>query len=214
MKNLIEKSKGIMKKQTVMIILLVVALFFTALYIGVLARPISYGMAYSGSVDMGGGDVVETTMKFKNSEIMEVNVKSPDGEMKVQMWYITNGNKVMPLNIVDEDGSLGGDSMTREDYETMVEQLKADKATWDAYWSSEEAQGNIAKINAFTMGDATQDLTCNGAIAFAVVMGVVTVVSIIFAGLSLNLYIKDRKAGPQTVTADEHPDKNEEQGAN
>lgn len=211
MKNLIEKSKGIMKKQTVMIILLVVALFFTALYIGVLARPISYGMAYSGSMDMGGGQTIDATLKFKSSEVVVVSASGEqDGmqmDMEMEFFAITNGNKVA---IVGMKGDGMGDTMTQEEYDAIVAGLKANKEAWDAMWVSDE----VATINAFSMSSAGESMTCNGAIAFAVVMGVVTVVSIIFAGLSLNLYIKDRKAGPQAVAADEHPDKNEEQGAN
>ena len=60
---------------------------------------------------------------------------------------------------------------------------------------------------------AGEQLTCNGAIAFAVVMGVVTVVAIVMAGLSVSLYVKDRKTGGEVKT-DEHPDKDMEQGAN
>lgn len=209
MKNLIEKSKGIMKKQTVMIILLVVALFFTALYIGVLARPISYGMAYSGSIAVEGETSIDATIKFKNSEVMVISASGEEQgqkvEMEVEFFIITNGNKFMPVGI---KGDGTGDTITQEEYDAIVAEYKAN---WDAVWASGEG---VATINAFSMSGAGEDLTCNGAIAFAVVMGVVTVVSIIFAGLSLNLYIKDRKAGSQTVAADEHPDKNEEQGAN
>lgn len=211
MKNLIEKSKGIMKKQTVMIILLVVALFFTALYIGVLARPISYGMAYSGSIAVEGETPVDLTIKFKNSEVMVYSASGEEQgqkvEMEVEFFIITNGNKFMPVGI---KGDGTGDTITQEEYDATVAGLKADKEAWDAIWASED----VDKINAFSMTMEGEDMTCNGAIAFAVVMGLVTVASIVFAGLSLNLYIKDRKAGPQTVAADEHPDKNEEQGAN
>lgn len=209
MKNLIEKSKGIMKKQTVMIILLVVALFFTALYIGVLARPISYGMAYSASIAVEGETPIDLTIKFKNSEVMVYSASGEEQgqkvEMEVEFFIITNGNKFRRVGI---KGDGTGDTITQEEYDAIVAEYKAN---WDAVWASGEG---VAKINAFSMLYEGEDLTCNGAIAFAVVMGVVTVVSIIFAGLSLTLYIKDRKAGPQTVAADEHPDKNEEQGAN
>ena len=209
MKNLIEKSKGIMKKQTVMIILLVVALFFTALYIGVLARPISYGMAYSGSIAVEGETPVDLTIKFKNSEVMVYSASGEEQgqkvEMEVEFFIITNGNKFMTVGM---KGDGTGDTITQEEYDAIVAEYKAN---WDAVWASGE---RVATINAFSMSSADEDLTCNGAIAFAVVMGVVTVASIVFAGLSLNLYIKDRKTGPQTVVTDEHPDKNEEQGAN
>ena len=199
MKNLIEKSKGIMKKQTVMIILLVVALFFTALYIGVLARPISYGMAYSGSIAVEGETPVDLTIKFKNSEIMVYSASGEDEqgqkvEMEVEFFIITNGNKVMPIDI---KGDGTGDTITQEEYDAMVAGLKADKEAWDAAWAKGE---RVFTINAFSMLYEGEDFTCNGAIAFAVVMGLVTVISIVMAGFSLALFIKDKKSGSQTVT--------------
>lgn len=196
MKNLIEKSKGIMKKQTVMIILLVVALFFTALYIGVLARPISYGMAYSGSIAVEGETPVDLTIKFKNSEVMVYSASGEDEqgqkvEMEVEFFIITNGNKVMPIDI---KGDGTGDTITQEEYDAIVAEYKAN---WDAVWASGEG---VFTINAFSMLYEGEDFTCNGAIAFAVVMGLVTVVSIVMAGFSLALFIKDKKSGSQTVT--------------
>lgn len=119
-----------MKKQTVMIILLVVALFFTALYIGVLARPISYGMAYSGSMDMGGGQTIDATLKFKSSEVVVVSASGEqDGmqmDMEMEFFAITNGNKVA---IVGMKGDGTGDTITQEEYDAMVAEFKADKET-------------------------------------------------------------------------------------
>lgn len=71
MKNFIEKSKSIMKNLKIMIVLVVLALFFTALYIGVLARPISYGMAYSGVIEGN-----ETSINFVSGDIMEMTAAS------------------------------------------------------------------------------------------------------------------------------------------
>lgn len=202
MKNFIEKSKSIMKNLKIMIVLVVLALFFTALYIGVLARPISYGMAYSGVIEGN-----ESSINFVSGDIMEMTAASGGSSVTMQMWYISNGNKVMPMDVVDEDGTLGG--MTREEFETAVEQLKADTELWNQLWEGDQS----ASINAFSMYSAGEQLTCNGAIAFAVVMGVITVVAIVMAGLSVSLYVKDRKTGGEVKT-DEHPDKDMEQGAN
>ena len=202
MKNFIEKSKSIMKNLKIMIVLVVLALFFTALYIGVLARPISYGMAYSGVIEGN-----ESSINFVSGDIMEMTAASGGSSVTMQMWYISNGKKVMPMDVVVIDATLGG--MTREEFETAVEQLKADTELWNQLWEGDQS----ASINAFSMYSAGEQLTCNGAIAFAVVMGVVTVVAIVMAGLSVSLYVKDRKTGGEVKT-DERPDKDMEQGAN
>lgn len=176
-----------MGKQFVMIILLVLALFFTALYIGVLARPVSYGMAYSMTIEDTDGTTVDASVKFVSGEIMEVTGIDGGTSLTMQIWCVINGNKVYTGGVpVDETGTSG---MTRAEYEAMVEEMKADQETWDALWESED----VGTINAFSFDSAGEKATCNGAIAFAVVMGVVTVISIVMAGFSLKFYLADNK---------------------
>lgn len=198
MKKFIDKSKDIMGKQFVMIILLVLALFFTALYIGVLARPVSYGMAYSMTIEDTDGTTVDVSTKFISDEIMEVTGFDSGTSVAMQMWCVINGNKVLPTNeLVDETGTSG---MTREEYEAGVESMKADPETWNALWESDQ----VGTINAFSLDSAGEVATCNGAIAFAVVMGVVTVVSIVMAGFSLKFYLAGRKTkGSQETTTEQ-----------
>lgn len=198
MKKFIDKSKDIMGKQFVMIILLVLALFFTALYIGVLARPVSYGMTYSMTIEDTDGTTVDVSTKFISDEIMEVTGFDGGTSVTMQMWCVINGNKVLPTNeLVDETGTSG---MTREEYEAEVESMKADPEIWNALWESDQ----VGTINAFSLDSAGEVLTCNGAIAFAVVMGVVTVVSIVMAGFSLKFYLAGRKTeGSQETTTEQ-----------
>ena len=198
MKKFIDKSKDIMGKQFVMIILLVLALFFTALYIGVLARPVSYGMAYSMTIEDTDGTTVDVSTKFISDEIMEVTGFDGGTSVTMQMWCVINGNKVLPTNeLVDETGTSG---MTREEYEAGVESMKADPETWNALWESDQ----VGTINAFSLDSAGEVATCNGAIAFAVVMGVVTIVSIVMAGFSLKFYLAGRKTeGSQETTTEQ-----------
>ncbi len=198
MKKFIDKSKDIMGKQFVMIILLVLALFFTALYIGVLARPVSYGMAYSMTIEDTDGTTVDVSTKFISDEIMEVTGFDGGTSVAMQMWCVINGNKVLPTGkLVDETGTSG---MTREEYEAEVESMKADPETWNALWESDQ----VGTINAFSLDSAGEVATCNGAIAFAVVMGVVTIVSIVMAGFSLKFYLAGRKTeGSQETTTEQ-----------
>ncbi len=198
MKKFIDKSKDIMGKQFVMIILLVLALFFTALYIGVLARPVSYGMTYSMTIEDTDGTTVDVSTKFISDEIMEVTGFDGGTSVTMQMWCVINGNKVLPTGkLVDETGTSG---ITREEYEAEVESMKADPEIWNALWESDQ----VGTINAFSLDSAGEVLTCNGAIAFAVVMGVVTVVSIVMAGFSLKFYLAGRKTeGSQETTTEQ-----------
>lgn len=206
MGNFKEKTKGVMKKQKVMIILVVLALFFTALYIGVLARPISYGMTYSlteTSADSSTEEVTQITASIKViSGNKAISTYSSDGAgMWAEVWVLINGNKIAIFEATS--------SMTEEEYNAQVETLKADETTWANYWESDA----VTSINAFTMGVNGENMTCNGAIAFAVVMGVVTVISIVMAGFSLGFYIKDKK-NAKTIKTDENSEKDIEQGAN
>ena len=210
MKKFVEKSKNIMKKQTVMIVFVVLALFFTALYIGVLARPISYGMEYSmtQTIESPYSDPVTITssLTILNGEKASTKLKSGSSEMVAETWILISGNKVAIIGAVG-DGSNG--TLTREQYDSYVASLNEDPEQWNTLWSSDQ----VATINAFTMGDGVDNMTCNGAIAFAVVMGLVTVISIVMAGFSISLYVKDKKT-VKTIENAENQDKDLEQGAN
>lgn len=186
--------KKFLSKMWVMILLLVLAVGGLALYIGMLARPISYGMAYTYSDTVSVG-VEETTMemrlKFKNSSKVDMTIKSEGTESTMEMWYYREGRKIALLSHVSE--------MTEEQYNQEVENFKADKTLFE----NSAAEINAFRIKFDTEDSIMSDMKCNGAVVFAVVWGVVELALIAFGALSLVFFLKDRK--DETVQASDTP---------
>ena len=189
--------KKFLSKLPVMIVFVVLAVAVLGLYIGMLARPVSYGMTYSGAIPMdpASEETIDSEMKFINSRIVIVEATMSDGTESMRMWYLRDGNKIITLGPVASDDSTSGYGMTEEDYNTAVEQYFS--ATEEEKTAMIEMLGGYAEINAFTMGDETASLTCTGAIVFAVIMGVVEVALIAFAVLSVVFFVLKKKS-PQT----------------
>ena len=189
--------KKFLSKLPVMIVFVVLAVAVLGLYIGMLARPVSYGMTYSGAIPMdpASEETIDSEMKFINSRIVIVEATMSDGTESMRMWYLRDGNKIITLGYVASDDSTSGYDMTEEDYNTAVEQYFS--ATEEEKTAMIEMLGGYAEINAFTMGDETASLTCTGAIVFAVIMGVVEIALIAFAVLSVVFFVLKKKK-PQT----------------
>lgn len=189
--------KKFLSKLPVMIVFVVLAVAVLGLYIGMLARPVSYGMTYSGAIPMdpASEETIDSEMKFINSRIVIVEATMSDGTESMRMWYLRDGNKIITLGPVASDDSTSGYGMTEEDYNTAVEQYFS--ATEEEKTAMIEMLGGYAEINAFTMGDETASLTCTGAVVFAVIMGVVEIALIAFAVLSVVFFVLKKKK-PQT----------------
>lgn len=191
--------KKFLSKMPVMAVLLVLALGGLGLYIGLLARPVSYGMPYTYSQTLEGtgyeevdGQTQVMTINFKSGKQVTMFNKIGEESGSMDFWYVQNGNKVWLVSPVEE-------SMTEEEFDQFIELLKADKEEWDAVWSDTSGDIMLFSINAFNLsflglneyGDV--DLTCTGAIVFAAVWGVVEVALIAVAALSLTFYLKGKK---------------------
>ena len=189
--------KKFLSKLPVMIVFVVLAVAVLGLYIGMLARPVSYGMTYSGAIPMdpASEETIDSEMKFINSRIVIVEATMSDGTESMRMWYLRDGNKIITLGPVASDDSTSGYGMTEEDYNTAVEQYFS--ATEEEKTAMIEMLGGYAEINAFTMGNETASLTCTGAVVFAVIMGVVEIALIAFAVLSVVFFVLKKKK-PQT----------------
>lgn len=185
--------KKFLSKMWVMIVLLVLAVGGLALYIGMLARPISYGMTYSytqtveteqDATESGLpiGSEASMHLKFKSDKRAEVTMTLGENSITTEMWIVRMGNKVAILSAVSE--------MTEEQYNQEVESFKADKTLFE----NSAVEINAFKIKADTE-DSMSDMKCNGAIVFAVVWGVVEVALILFAVLSTLYFVKGKKSG-------------------
>ena len=190
--------KKILSNMWVLTALVVLALAGLGLYIGLLVRPISYGMDYTYSKVLGsdsGEDEGKTqvmTINFKNGKQATMLSKLGEESGSMDFWYVQNGNKIWLVAPVEE-------SITEEEFDQSIEALKADKEEWDAIWSDTSGNIMLFSVNAFNLsflglsdyGDV--DLTCTGSIIFAAVWGVVEVALIAIAALSLTFYLKNKK---------------------
>lgn len=190
--------KKFLSKMPVMIVFLSLALVGLVFYIVMLARPVSYGMTYSYShvvteedsalFGKEVGTEINMDIKIKNDKKMETTMLDTSEEA-VECWIVRNGNKfvMIPEGIGNE-----------EEYDTAVEELKADEEVWNALWNG-ETETPIFEVNAFgikaNFSGIDIDLTCTGAIVFASIWGVVEVALITFGVLSLVFFLKDRKSG-------------------
>ncbi len=181
--------KKFLSKLPVMVTFLAVAVVILALYIGILARPVSYGMKYSGTVsyEVGTTNVeYDATYKFKNNKVLSITMTDSNGTTEtMDAWYIREGRKV----------AIAGYS--EEAYNDALEEYKAyTQEEKDAFW----AEYGI-NINAFKFYNNDTSFVCAGAIVFAVVMGVIELAVITFAVLSTVFFIlrkKNDKNAPKT----------------
>lgn len=199
--------KKFLSKMPVMAVLLVLALGGLGLYIGLLARPVSYGMPYTYSQTLEGtgyeevdGQTQVMTINFKSGKQVTMFNKIGEESGSMDFWYVQNGNKVWLVSPVEE-------SITEEEFDQFIELLKADKEEWDAVWNGEGQDLQILQINAFEIssvdGSSDQTLKCTGAIVFAAVWGVIEVALIVFAALSLTFYLKGKKQESQPAETEQ-----------
>lgn len=199
--------KKFLSKLPVMIVFVVLAVAVLGLYIGMLARPVSYGMTYAYSetiseedatLDTPAGTTVSVEFEIVSDERAYMTAGTYSGidtyEIKTSVWIIRNGDKI--AFIVE--------GMTEEEYRQGVDALKANEEEWNAFWENGDNSAMIATdVNAFKMtmpaepGEEPVSMTCTGAIVFAVIMGVVEVALIAFAVLSVVFFVLKKKK-PQT----------------
>ncbi len=164
-----------------------------------LARPVSYGMTYTwnhvvteedASTFGEVGTEINMSIKIKNDRKMILTMNTENDGEQIETWIIRNGNKfiMIPEGVSSE-----------EEYEALVEALKADKNEWNALWSGEGEGMSVFNVNAFSIkvdfNGVDINMTCTGAIVFASVFGAVELILITFAILSTIFYIKARKDG-------------------
>lgn len=172
-----------------------VAVVLLVVYIVMLARPVSYGMKYTYK-NTKDNMTVEATYKFKSDKIVNVETKI-DGKVfedsTGEAWILRNGNQFTIIGM-----KSGEDAMTEEEYNARVKSLK-DSEQWDAFWNGKLEGMKPYKVSTFklSMGEdmfgGEANLTCSGAIVFAVVMGVVEALVIAFAATSTTFFILDKK---------------------
>ena len=177
-----------------MAVLLVLALGGLGLYIGLLARPVSYGMPYTYSQTLEGtgyeevdGQRQNVTINFESDEKAVLKMEMNGEVSELTYWTVRNGNKVWFV--------ADANSFTYEQFKEAIKEIKADANEWDAIWSEDSSDIQILHVNAFEISSnlSPDTFKCTGAIVFAAVWGAIEVALIVFAALSLNFYLKGKK---------------------
>lgn len=186
--------KKFLSKMPVMAVLLVLALGGLGLYIGLLARPVSYGMPYTYSQTLEGtgyeevdGQTQNVTINFESDEKATLKMEMNGEVSELTYWTVRNGNKVWFV--------ADANSFTYEQFKEAIKEIKADANEWDAIWSGDSNDIQIFHVNAFEISSNLYPDTfkCTGAIVFAAVWGAIEVALIVFAALSLTFYLKGKK---------------------
>ena len=167
--------KNILSNTKTAIILLVITILSLGFYTYMLARPISYGMAYHNETEYEDG-VFEGTMKFYSDKTMSNSNTNFDEELESRYYY-KDGYVFFTLAETDEA------------YDAEVDFINKnfDKAIEMPFYADE--------INAFrlvaTEGDGYITVyTCTSSIVFAIIGGIVIAALIGATCVSLILFKK------------------------
>lgn len=196
--------KKFLSKMPVMAVLLVLALGGLGLYIGLLARPVSYGMPYTYSQTLEGtgyeevdGQTQNVTINFESDEKATLKMEMNGEVSERTYWTVRNGNKVWFV--------ADANSFTYDQFKEAIKEIKADANEWDAIWSEDSNDIQIFHVNAFEISSnlSPDTFKCTGAIVFAAVWGVVEVALIAVAALSLTFYLKGKKQESKPAEAEQ-----------
>ena len=170
------------------IALLVATVILLGFYAYMLARPISYGMAYNNKSEYDGG-VFEGTMKFYSDETM-TNCNSNFDEVLESRYYYKDGYVFFTMADTDE----------KYDEEVSFINKNFDEAKGMPFYADE--------INAFrlvaTEGDGFVTVyTCTPAIVFAIIVGIVEAALIGFTCVSWLLFTKKITVAENVADAEE-----------
>lgn len=186
--------KKFLSMTPVMVALLVLALGGLGLYIGLLARPVSYGMNYTYSTTIEGtgheevdGQTQNVTINFESDEKATLKMEMNGEVSERTYWTVRNGNKVWFV--------ADANSFTYDQFKEAIKEIKADANEWDAIWSEDSNDIQIFHVNAFEISSnlSPDTFKCTGAIVFAAVWGAIEVALIAVAALSLTFYLKGKK---------------------
>ena len=183
--------KKLLSKKWFMITSIAVAVAVLVFYIGMLVRPISLGMTYKYSETVEGMEI-SMDLKFKNSKKVDMKVKMEGATMEAEFWYLRHEGIIFVVGPTN--------TLTEADYKAEVDYIKnnlkdalAEAREYDAYII-------IDSINAFEADIEGDKLSCNGAVVFTILMGIVEMSLITLAVFSTVFALKKKPEVSQGTT--------------
>lgn len=161
--------KKFLKKKSVMVTFLTLAVIFLIIYTSLLVRPGTTLLPYKGEYEtMGVKTKIEVVFKGgKKADIIKTTL--PLGSQTTEHWVHFDGYNVFI--------GMSTKSMDKDDFCDFVEDLEEDYPK--IYKES------LTNVNVFKMEYMGIELVNSGAIVFAVVGGAVEIVLIAFAAMSI-----------------------------
>ncbi|MBO5954420.1 MAG: hypothetical protein J6Q13_00445 [Clostridia bacterium] len=163
-------------KKPVMITFIALAVIFAVVYIGMLVRPVAIGMTYKGTMEAY-GDKVQLEVKVKNGSKVNVKMSQDGASMEFEdMRYIEHDREIYVFFDADE--------MTDEQFEDA-------KKLYIEHWDEiPDDDPFLLDVNAFSISNEGSSLKCTGSVVFAVIGGIVELVLLAGAGLSVFYKVK------------------------
>ena len=164
-------------KLPVMITFIALAVICAVGYIGMLVRPVAIGMTYKGEITnpMNATEKLEVSVKFKSGKKAEMKI---EGEEEINtIYYFVKDGYVVFLPTVEKD----------EDYKDAKEDALKD---WEATKAAVKLGMGGEDCTAFSAKVMGAELKCTGSVVFAVIGGVIELVLLAGAGLSIFYKVK------------------------
>jgi len=162
-------------KKPVLITFIALAVIFAVVYIGMLVRPVAIGMTYKGEVSG-----MEVSVKIKSGKKMEITMKG-EGMPTIteEGYYLEKDGYVVFMNAQND-----------EDYKTEKKDILNN---WEARKAEIKLTGEGGKdCNAFGLEAMGGDFKCTGSVVFAIIGGVLELVLLAGAGLSVFYAVKKK----------------------
>ncbi len=193
--------KKFLSKKPVMIVFIVAAAVFLAVEIGILVRPISYGLNYTYKETVGTVEMV-STIKVHSDSIARLSMEEGEDKIVMDMWIYRDGDKVItlePKKLLEYSGmtdeqieAMNKDCMTKDEYKKEVEELKTLKKENSKLYALKMLDAMEFGVFQAKMGD---DIArCPQAIIFVSVHGALTFALVTFATLAVLCVLKKKKA--------------------
>ncbi len=185
--------KKFLGKKPVMIAFIIAAVVFLAVEIGILVRPISYGLNYTYKTEVAGVQI-KSVVKVHSDSVARATMIEGEEKAVMDQWIYRDGDKVLMLGTkkyIEITGMKEAEieemnksfCMTKAQYEEAVKELKElKKNNKEAYNAELE---DAMKFGIFQAGEGDEIAKCPQAIAFVVIHGAVTATLIVFAVLSI-----------------------------
>lgn len=170
--------KKLLSSIKIVIAFLSVTILSLGFYAYMLARPVSYGMAYHNS-SVYESELFEGTMNFySDGTMLNRNTTFPEGFESY--YYYKDGYIFFTM------------AQTEEEYQAEIASIDAD------FEGAVSTPFYASKINAFRLVSEGPDgytlvYSCKPAVVFAVAVGIVELILVGFSVVSLSLYLKTKK---------------------